>query len=70
MMRVSEIVTAEAGGYVLEDIYRFEQTGVNDQGVATGEFQVTGYRPRCLDRIRASGVDLPDSAFAPQRVTV
>lgn len=68
--RVSEIVDVENGAYRMEDIYRFDQTGVNDQGRAIGEYKVTGYQPKCLDRIRAAGVDLPDSAFAPLVVKV
>lgn len=70
VMRVSEIVDVSGGSYHLEDVYAFEQTGVDDLGVARGEFRVTGYRPACLARIRASGVDLPDSAFAPQVVKI
>jgi len=68
--RVSEIVDVDDGSYHLEDIYRFDQTGVNDEGIASGEFKVTGYQPKCMERIRASGVDLPDSAFAAQVVKV
>jgi len=61
--RVSEIVGSENGKYQIEDIFRFEQTGVDAEGGARGAFHVAGYRPACMDRIRAAGVDLDDTLF-------
>ena len=63
VMHVSEIVGAEDGKYHLEPIFGFEQQGLNEQGVATGYFYATGYRPQLLERINAYGIDLPDSLF-------
>ena len=68
--QVSEIVGIDNGGYQLEDVFGFEQTGVDDQGVAQGEFFFTGYRPRCLARLRACGIRLPDEMFDRRRIAV
>jgi pilus assembly protein CpaF len=62
--RVSEIVGVENGVYRLEDIFRFEQTGVDANGNAVGRFYATGYQPACLARMRASGTQLDDAIFA------
>jgi pilus assembly protein CpaF len=70
VMRVSEIVGLREGGMQLEDIFGFEQTGVDDTGVAQGEFYATGYRPICLSRLRAAGIRLPDEMFDKRRFTV
>ncbi len=70
VMRVSEIVGLRDGGLQLEDIFGFEQTGVDDTGVAQGEFYVTGYRPLCLTRLRAAGIRLPDEMFDKRRFAV
>ena len=70
VMRVSEIVGLRDGGLQLEDIFGFEQTGVDDTGVAQGEFYVTGYRPLCLNRLRAAGIRLPDEMFDKRRFSV
>ncbi len=70
VMRVSEIVGIRDGGLLVEDIFGYEQTGVNDLGVAQGEFFVTGYRPICLGRLRAAGVRLPDEMFDKRRIPV
>jgi pilus assembly protein CpaF len=66
VMQVSEIVASQ-GSYAIEDIFGFEQMGVNNDGVAVGEFFATGYKPQCLPRIRAAGVSLPDSLFEARR---
>ncbi len=70
VMQVSEIVGIREGGFHLEDIFGFEQTGVDELGVAQGEFYFTGYRPMCLSKLRAAGVRLPDEMFDKRRVPV
>lgn len=67
IMQVSEIVGVKDGEYVLEEIFGFEQTGVDASGTAVGEFYATGYRPRCLSRLKSSGVNLPDELFVARR---
>ena len=66
--QVSEIVGVRDGAYEVEDIFGFEQTGVNADGVAVGEFFVTGYRPKCLHRLKAHGISLPDEMFLRRRI--
>ena len=68
--RVSEIVGVENGAYQLEDIFGFEQSGLDDAGNAVGEFYATGYQPQCLARLKAAGVLLPASVFEARRVIV
>jgi len=70
VMQVSEIVGVNEGGFHLEDICGFEQTGVDETGVARGEFYFTGYRPVCLGRLRAAGIRLPDELFDKRRMTL
>jgi pilus assembly protein CpaF len=64
--RVSEIVGVENGVYRLEDIYSFEQQGVDDQGNAVGRSRFKGYVPVCFERLRSAGVDLADAMFGVQ----
>ncbi len=67
VMRVSEIVGIKDGEYQLEDVFGFEQQGVDDDGVAIGQFYATGYRPKCLQQLVASGVELPDDLFEAKK---
>lgn len=70
VMQVSEIIGVQDGGFHLEDVFGFEQTGVDDQGIAQGEFYFTGHRPLCLNRLRACGLRLSDSLFDKRRIPV
>jgi len=66
--RISEIVGIQDGAYQIEDIFRYKQLGVNEQNTAFGEFYATGYRPACMERLRAAGVELPDTLFEERRL--
>lgn len=70
VMQVSEILGVNDNGFHIEDIFGFEQTGVDELGVAQGEFYFTGYRPMCLARLRAAGLRLPDEIFDKRRIPV
>jgi pilus assembly protein CpaF len=60
---ITEIVGMEQETVVMQDIYRYVQTGVNEQGRAIGRFEATGIRPTFMDRLETAGVRLPASAF-------
>jgi pilus assembly protein CpaF len=68
VMRISELLRVEGGDYVMEDVFGYEQRGVDAQGVAEGEFYATGYRPECLARLEAAGIQLPETLFQPRRM--
>jgi pilus assembly protein CpaF len=65
VMGVSELLRVQDGAYVMEEIFGYEQTGVDAEGVVEGHFYVTGYRPEFLSRVRAAGIRLPDTLFIP-----
>ena len=67
VMEISEIVSVKDGQYEVTDIFGFEQTGVDKDGRAIGEFFATGYRPKCLQRLKAAGIELPDTLFNKRR---
>ncbi len=64
---ITEIVGMEQDTIVMQDIYHFEQTGIDESGRAHGRFVATGIRPTFMDRLESAGVRLPSSAFR-QRV--
>ncbi len=64
IVRISEVVGVKEGDFHLEDLFEYRQLGVNRQGHACGEFHSTGYRPLCLNRLRASGVTVDEAWFA------
>ncbi len=60
---ITEVVGMEQDTIVMQDIYKFSQKGVDEQGKAYGHFQCTGVRPSFMDRLESAGVRLPPSAF-------
>ena len=60
---VTEICGMENETIVMQDIFRFIQDGIDENGRATGRFICTGVRPKCLDLLEAAGVKLPASIF-------
>jgi pilus assembly protein CpaF len=64
---ITEVVGMEQDTVVMQDIYTFEQDGLDESGRAYGRFIAHGIRPTFMPRLEAAGVRLPSSAFR-QRV--
>ncbi len=62
IMRISEITGVRKRRYLVHDIFGFEQQGIRN-GMAFGEFHATGYVPKFLPRLKACGIDLPETLF-------
>jgi pilus assembly protein CpaF len=60
---ITEIVGMEQDTIVMQDIFKYVQEGVDQNGRACGHFQATGIRPSFMTRLEQSGVRLPASAF-------
>jgi pilus assembly protein CpaF len=60
---ITEITGMEGDVLTTQDIFIFERTGISEQGKVTGRFRATGIRPKCADRIVASGKSLPQEMF-------
>ncbi len=60
---ITEIVGMEQDTVIMQDIYRFVQEGIDENGKAIGYFECSGVRPSFMDRLEAAGVRLPASAF-------
>ncbi len=54
---VSEITGMEGTVITTQEIFRFEQRGVEKDGKVVGEFRSTGVRPKAYDRIQRFGID-------------
>jgi pilus assembly protein CpaF len=63
VLSVQELLGMEGTVVTMQEIFRFVQTGLGEDGKVQGHFEATGIVPRCADRIRMSGVELPGSLF-------
>lgn len=61
---ITEVLNMEQDTVILQDIFKFEQTGIDEDGRATGEFVSTGVRPHCMEALEAAGVRLPANLFS------
>ncbi len=60
---VSEITGMEGDVITMQEIFMFEKVGVTQDGKVIGRFRATGVRPKCCERLRASGIHLPPDMF-------
>ena len=60
---ITEVQHMEGDTITTQDIFRFEQTGVDSDGKIQGFFSPTGLLPGFLDKFRLSGVTLPEGFF-------
>jgi len=60
---ITEIQGMEGDVIVLQDIFLYEQKGVDDSGKVAGEHAATGLRPKFMDLLLQQGIDLPVSIF-------
>jgi len=61
--QITEIVGMQEDVIAMQDIFVFEKTGVTPEGAVIGRFRSTGIRPKCSDRIAASGIHMPAEIF-------
>ena len=63
IMAISEVLGSHEDHVELQDIFIFERTGLTEAGKVMGRFRGTGVKPKLLERLRVSGVTLPDGLF-------
>jgi pilus assembly protein CpaF len=56
---ISEITGMEGDTTVMQELFKFEQTGVDSTGKVIGHFQTSGIRPRFAERLKQYGMQLP-----------
>ena len=61
LVSMQEITGMEGDVIAMQEMFRFEQTGVDADGKVLGHFRATGVRPRFADRLRLFGVAVPDT---------
>ncbi|MEJ7592378.1 MAG: CpaF family protein [Planctomycetaceae bacterium] len=61
---ITEVVGMEGETIVMQDIFKFQQDGIGENGKAFGHFESTGVRPKCIEHLETGGVRLPNGLFA------
>lgn len=62
---ITEVQKMEGTTITTQDIFRFEQTGFDNNGKILGHFVPTGLQPSFLEKFEVSGIKLPEGFFTP-----
>lgn len=60
---ITEVQKMEGTTITTQDIFRFEQTGFDNNGKILGHFVPTGLQPSFLEKFEVSGIKLPEGFF-------
>ena len=63
IVQVTEVQGMEGDVITLQDVFVFEQLGVDEAGKIQGRFYPTGIRPKFMDRLEAAGIRLGPELF-------
>jgi len=65
---LSEIVGMEGETITLQEIFSFQQTGLDEQRKVHGIFKATGIRPKFVERFKALGISCDLNIFDPEKI--
>jgi pilus assembly protein CpaF len=60
---ITEVVGMEGDVVIMQEIFRFKQLGIDQNGRAHGQFEASGVRPGFVPRLEAAGIKLPSNLF-------
>jgi pilus assembly protein CpaF len=60
---ITEVMNMEQDVIIMQDIFRYRQLGIDQNGRAFGQFEATGVRPSFVARLEAAGIKLPSNLF-------
>ena len=64
LTHISEVAGMEGQVLTMQDIFKYEQTGMSEEGKVQGHFKATGIRPRFVDRFEHLPVRLAPGLFS------
>ncbi|MBQ3972439.1 MAG: CpaF family protein, partial [Selenomonadaceae bacterium] len=63
---VTEVQKMEGDTIVLQDLFRYTQSYIDENGKSVGSYVATGLQPGFLEKFRMNGVEVPGSIFQGQ----
>src|SRR5580693_5910987 len=60
---ITEVMNMEQDMIIMQDIFRYKQLGIDQNGRCYGQFEATGVRPSFVNRLESSGIKLPSNLF-------
>jgi pilus assembly protein CpaF len=63
IINLTEVLGMEGDIITLQDIFQYENEGVDDRNRIRGHFKATGVRPKFIDKLQAAGIHLHEDLF-------
>ena len=60
---ISEVLGMEGDVIIMQEVFRFKQLGIDQNGRSYGQFEASGVRPGFIPRLEAAGIKLPANLF-------
>lgn len=60
---ITEVQGMEGDVIILQDIFKFEQRGLDNRGKVKGEFVSTGIIPKFVQKLKEKGINIPQDIF-------
>jgi len=60
---IVEVMNMEQDVIIMQEVFRYKQLGIDQNGRAYGQFEATGVRPSFVSRLEAAGIKLPSNLF-------
>ncbi len=67
LVSLHEITGIEGDIITMQEIFSFQQTGVDAEGRIKGSFKATGIMPKFLERLSVRGIPVPPDLFNPSK---
>jgi pilus assembly protein CpaF len=67
LVSVSEICGMESQTVTMQELFRFQQEGLDENGRVLGQHVRTGIRPRFVERLEQAGIPVPAAMFSGGR---
>jgi pilus assembly protein CpaF len=68
LVSLQELTGMEGETINLQEIFVFEQTGLDADKAVKGRFKATGIRPRFVEKLKARGIQVPAELFDPRKI--
>jgi len=63
ILSITEVMNMEQDVIIMQEIFRYKQLGIDQNGRAYGQFEASGVRPSFINRLESKGVKLPSNMF-------
>src|SRR5437764_3638161 len=60
---ITEVMNMEQDVIIMQEVFRYKQLGIDQNGRSFGQFEATGVRPTFVNRLEAAGIKLPSNLF-------